>query len=1043
MPVYAKRLILFLCFCILPAAQAQDRRTVLKGSVHPRARAQFDQGQAEPDLKMGTLILGLTRTAAQQAALEQLLEAQRTPSSPDYHRWLTPEQFANRFGAPPASVQAATRWLESYGLTIDHTARGQNWIGFSGTASQAGAAFRTQIHRYRVNGENHFANATEISIPEPLAAAVSSVVGLNDFGPKPQYTASNGTHALAPGDIALMYHLQGLYNQGINGTGQSIAIAGVSDLEKDFADIRQFRSTFKLPASDPTVVLYGQDPGLNSAVIEADADIEWSGATAPAANIIYVNSTSPFASATYAVDQNFAPVINLSFGFCEPENYALALLTQAIVQQANSQGITFVASSGDAGAAGCDAWFHEPIATNGLAVALPASVPEVTAVGGTEFNEGTVQVYWNPANAADGSSAITYIPEVAWNDSLSSKVISASGGGASIFFPKPIWQTGPGVPADGSRDVPDVSMPASAAHDGYRLCSLNSCLTVGGTSLASPVFAGMLALVNQSLISRGFLTQPGLGNINPMLYRLGQGAGNVFHDITDGDNKVPCLIGTPACTSGSFGYSAGPGYDQVTGLGSVDASNLVNGWIQGGVALITAQPSSTSITMNQSVQIVVTLTALGGNLIPGGTVTANLANTATPLSSAPGALPLGSATLSASGRSSSATLTIAGSQLTPGTNAVTITYGGDTQFNQSNATVTISVTVPSTNSVVVPSAFPQYFNFREPPIPFNPGVSQNGWPWVIQLTEVAGVATTLTSFVVNGQDLSSSIKSFFGTNLLPAHGTLTAGLSSNPASVPGTEIVKFAGQDASGFQWDTQLPVQFVGGPQQIVYIYNGGLVNAASGQGAYAPGMLLSVFGNDFTATPRTTGTALSIPLPFALAGSSARIDNVPAPYYYAGAGQINIQIPYETAPGTAVLTVTGFAGQTFNYSFTVQPAAPGIFMGPTGFATPNPSGGAGQEFILFITGEGQVTPPLATGATPSPDTPVQNLPHPVLPVTMTIGNVPATIDFVGIPSGLAGVTQVNFTVPPNAPLGVQPLVVTVGGVSSLPASFKVTSGQ
>jgi uncharacterized protein (TIGR03437 family) len=256
---------------------------------------------------------------------------------------------------------------------------------------------------------------------------------------------------------------------------------------------------------------------------------------------------------------------------------------QTVAQQGNAQGITWVNSSGDSGAAGCDA-NGVSSATLGLATRFPSDVPEVTAVGGTEFNEQTGS-YWNSINDSNGASALSYIPESVWNTSAVFSAAWAGGGGASSFFTKPSWQTGPGVPNDGARDVPDVALPASGYHDSY-LQTSNGVTAPGsaGTSAAAPVFAGMLVLLNQYLVANGAQSQPGLGNVNPMLYRLGQTAPSAFHDITVGNNIVPCTPGTPDCPSGSLGYNAGPGFDLATGLGSIDLMNLA------AAALALAQP---------------------------------------------------------------------------------------------------------------------------------------------------------------------------------------------------------------------------------------------------------------------------------------------------------------------------------------------------------------------------------------------------------------------------------------------------------------------
>ena len=691
------------------------------------------------------------------------------------------------------------------------------------------------------------------------------------------------------------------------------------------------------------------------------------------------------------------------------------------------QGITFVAASGDAGAASCDAQFQNPVATKGLRVSFPASIPEVTAVGGTEFNEGAGN-YWNQLNTDNGASAVSYIPEKTWNTTAADGTLAASGGGASAFYPKPPWQSGPGVPDDNARDVPDVAMAASFDHDGYMFCARGGCRLGGGTSFAAPVFAGILTLLNQYLVSRGSQSQPGLGNINLTLYRLARTGNNIFQDITTGDNLVPCAAGTPDCVNGHLGYSAGPGYDLATGLGSVDANNLVTGWAAGLIVLssITVTADRASISLSESVLLTITVSSFAGNSAPPGTVIVDQSNTGIPGTTLAGEVFLGSVALAPTGRTTSvAQLRIYGGQLTPGADTITVLYGGSGSLNASAASITINVSVPTGNSAVVPSLSPY------PPVPESPP-DANGrrWFFTVKLAEVAGVGTTLTGFSMDGQSLS--IAGSFGTNSLPAQGSLSSNVAAGGSR--GTRILSFTGQDASGYQWTQQLPVQ-LGGPQQIPQITAGGLANAASNQRTFAPGMLLSVYGSSLA---QSTGQARSLPLPLTLGGASAAINGVAAPFYYASPAQLNIQIPYETRPGIAILAVNG-GFQTFTYSFNVQSTAPGIFVGPGNALTPFPNGSRGQIYIMFITGEGAVSPPLATGATPAPDTPFTQLPKPLLLTTMTIGGVPAPILFIGIPSGLAGVTQINFTVPSNAPLGVQPVVVTVGGVASPPANFTV----
>jgi subtilase family serine protease len=579
--------------------------SVVKGNMHPFARAEFDRGEAEPSLKLQNIILTFKPTAAQRAAVDALLAAQQDRSSPNYHRWLTPDEFASLSGISQNDLNKVVAWLTSQGFEVGNIASSRTWISFSGTAQQVQAAFHARMHRYEVNGEAHHAIATEPSVPIAFADVVLGFRGLSDFRPKargrasivagPRFTSSvSGNHFLQPNDFATIYDLNPLYTAGINGTGQRIAVMGQTDIV--MADIATFRTLAGLPANNPQVVLAGADPGTSqSDLAEADLDLEWSGAVARNATIIYVNSSNAFDSMIYAVDHNLAPVISISYGVCELQVAPSDANSLAqIAQQANAQGITIVAPSGDSGAADCDSGYP---ATQGLAVDFPASLPYVTGIGGTEFNEGS-GTYWNATNSPDanGSSAISYIPEIVWNDTPlpssctapgSNCSLSASGGGASAstLFTKPAWQQGNGVPADGARDVPDVSIAASPDHDGYLICSNGSCVVgwrmsangnlnvIGGTSMGVPTFAGIVALINQQVSAQG------QGNINYILYPLAATVPSAFHDITSGSNSVPCQSGSTGCPSGgTIGYSATAGYDLASGWGSIDAFNLVTSW---------------------------------------------------------------------------------------------------------------------------------------------------------------------------------------------------------------------------------------------------------------------------------------------------------------------------------------------------------------------------------------------------------------------------------------------------------------------------------
>jgi pseudomonalisin len=555
-----------------------ERRIVLHGNRHPLATAAHDTGAVSDDYRMERMILTLKPDASQQAALELLIAAQNDPASPQYHQWLTPKQYGQRFGVSENDLEQIVDWLGTHGLDLLEIGPSRSSVVFSGVATQVEEAFHTQIHGYQIAGELHHANAQDPEIPEALSDVVAGVVSLHDFRSEPMHTelqqpvtefSAGNTHYMAPADFATIYDVAPLYLQGIDGSGQSIAIVGRSNI--NISDVRQFRSTFGLPANDPQIIVNGKNPGILSSgeESEADLDVEWSGAVAKKATIKFVVSASTntsdgtFLSAQYIVNHNLAPVMSMSFGLCEAALGASGnSFINSLWQQAAAQGISVFVSSGDSGAAGCDS-ASATRATHGRAVNGLCSSPYSVCVGGTQFSDSSYSLYWAPSNAGTMGSALSYIPEAAWNASGASG-LWAGGGGVSTLYAKPTWQNGLGVPADGKRDVPDVSLSA-AVHDGYLIFMNGDNLVSGGTSAASPSFAGLMALVVESRGGRQ-------GNANTALYSLANnqrsGGAAVFHDIKTGNNSVP----------GVTGFSAVAGYDQATGLGSVDANVLVNHW---------------------------------------------------------------------------------------------------------------------------------------------------------------------------------------------------------------------------------------------------------------------------------------------------------------------------------------------------------------------------------------------------------------------------------------------------------------------------------
>jgi uncharacterized protein (TIGR03437 family) len=893
-----------------------QQRVTLTGHIHPKARAANDQGRVSPGLELSTVMLNLSPSAAQKTALTQLLKDQQTAGSANYHRWLTPEQYAERFGASDADIAKITTWLESQGLSIASVGRGHSSISVNGTAAQVEAAFQIELHQYSVNGELHFANSTEPSVPAAFAGIVSTIRGLHDFRMKPRqrapvrpdYNSASlcGGHCIAPGDLAVIYDINPLYAAGFDGTGQKLVIAGQTVI--NLADINTFRNSYGLSANPPQTLLVPgtRSPGVSEDDLpEADLDVEWSGSVARGATIIFVYTEDVMNSVQYAIDQDLAPVVSVSYGDCELETDSADLATyQAWALQANAQGITWFAASGDDGGADCG-----DSENPGLSVDAPGSVPEVTSVGGTQLNEGAGN-YWSATQSASGTSALSYIPEVVWNTSVEDGEPSASGGGASVYFTKPSWQVGNGVPNDNARHVPDVALAASPDHDGYLVYTGGQLQVFGGTSVPTPSFAGIATLINQYLVSSGGAA--GLGNINVNLYALAQtNYAGIFHDITVGNNivTVPCQTTgrrPTACGNLPVGYTATPYYDQTTGLGSVDVNNLVLGWTGNATAPPPVTPPPTSAT--PTITLLSNITTLFGNSTAYLTATLVSPNAITPAGSVSfedNGVILGSATLAGEAGSARATLAITGSQLPAGSSTI------EADFPGTSATINVTLTSPGSD-VATP-------------------------PTISQLTD-------------------------------------------------------------------------------------------AAQYQQAFSPGGIMSIFGSQLsTSAPQS---AAGVPLPISMSGVAVLVNGVPAPLYYSSPTQLNVQIPYETTTGVATVSVNN-NGKVASQSINVNATGPAIFTDANNYLVPTNTAARGQEIGFYITGAGAVTPALFTGSAPAAAT-LAELPMPIQTPVVTVGGVPAVIDFVGIPNGLVGVIQINIQVPTNISVNTQSVVVSVGGRSS-----------
>jgi subtilase family serine protease len=751
--------------------------TTLRGNISSLARPQYDRGEATPSTQLTHVRVVLSRSPEQEAALEEFMAQQVEKASPNYHKWLTPDQLGKQYGPADSDITAIVAWLESHGLHVDPVSPARTNISFSGSVSQIEEALHTAIHAFERNGQQFYANTSEPKIPSALASVVNGFAHLSTYKPRPYNvpglpgmadrqlnrllptagmavrpeltvgTAPNNSLYVVPGDAATIYDTPNSFNanfsSGTSYTGSGVTIGIGGDATIQASTVADYRTRFLGNSTAPIITNVSTDPATSTNdTDEAYLDNEIAGGLAPGATIHFYTAASLDVAIEQALTDNTVDIFSLSFGLCE---YMLSTSDNALIsswwQQAASQGIPVLVSTGDSGSAGCDNDNTEVAAAHGLAVSGWATTPYNIAVGGTDLYgllSGFPQ-YVSTTNGTNYRSALKYIPESTWNDStsldttISANVprmnsgktnIVAGGGGASSCstntvnpqkqvtcvsgYPKPTWQHGTGVPNDSVRDIPDISLMAGNGVDAaaWLVCTDDTgtvnnttvtanCTTqsdgnfyfygFGGTSTAAPAFAGILALVQQKVGSR-------LGMAANTLYDLynSANASAIFHDVTVGNNSVYCTAGTPNCSLNTAGYpfltgySTNAGYDLATGLGSVDATQLINYWTSAtgsGSATVTVSPASPTITVVQPLSVPVTVT--GGSL---GT-------------------PTGTVTLTSSGYSSGAqslasgayTFTVPADTLPVGTDKLTATYSGDLNYSAGtgSASVTVTLTTPT------------------------------------------------------------------------------------------------------------------------------------------------------------------------------------------------------------------------------------------------------------------------------------------------------------------------------------------------------------
>ena len=857
-------------------------RVALAGNTHPEARPANDRGAAANNFRMDHMLLQLKRSPEQEQAVQQFIDELTTKGSPNFHHWLTAQEFGERFGVAKPDLDAVTSWLESHGFRVNVVYPSGMVIDFSGNAGQVKKVFETEIHHFAVNGERHVGNINDPRIPAALASVIAGVVSLHDFRPHALYhlrkankeftftdAFGNTTYALVPADLAKIYNLNPLFSAGISGQGQTIVLIEDTDVfsASDWSAFRQTLGLSGYTSASFTQVHPPSPSGPNNCGApgtfapddaEAILDAEWASASAPSAAIemaACANTSATFGgliAVQNLINAGTPPpsIMSISYGQCETVNGAAANAAyNSAYQQAAAEGVSVFVAAGDSGAAGCDNSVAQ--ATHGIAVNAFASTPNNVAVGGTDFSDtfsGLNATYWNSTNTPAFGSALSYIPEIPWNDSCAGALLSAylgfdptygstslcndllygpslettvgGGGGPSqcatgapssagvvsgscAGWPKPSWQSVLGNPSDGVRDTPDVSLFAadglwshfyvfcwSDTANGGAACGADPSAWsgAGGTSFASPIMAGIQALINQK--SGG-----PQGNPAPVYYQLAAAeygssgssscnstSGNavastcIFYDVTLGDMDVDCVgpncylgggsVGVLSTSNTSFApaYGTTLGWDFATGIGTVNAANLVNNWPASPPQpsfTLSASPTSLTILEGAAGSSTIAINPLNGfsgsvNLTATGLPTGVSANFGTNPATATSLF-----TLSATGTASVGTFSVtvtgtSGGLSSKATIALTVNPAGNFALSSSPNSLSIVQGAKGTSTITV--------------------TPQNGF-------------TSSVSLSASG--LPSGVTASFSANPTAATSTLT--LTASSAASTGTAIVTITG----------------------------------------------------------------------------------------------------------------------------------------------------------------------------------------------------------------------------------------------------------
>jgi hypothetical protein len=1117
----------------IPSARAEKVRPVLitqtvddgklvtlGGNTRPEATAKYDRGRVDDDLLMEHLLLLLKRAPEQEGELQNFIDELHDSSSPTYHRWLTAEEFGERFGLAQQDRDTIKNWLQSHGLKVNVDYTNGILIDFSGTAGQVRKAFHTEIHNLNVNGVKHIANMSDPQIPAALAPAVVGVVSLHDFPPHPMYkpradytVSENGTnyYLVVPGDLATIYNLNPLFSAGISGQGQTIVVIEDTDVYAT-ADWASFRSVFGLSSytdgsfnqvhpAPPSGSNNCSDPGVIGSDREAILDAEYASAAAPSAAIVLASCTNTETFGALIALQNLLngsntppALVSVSYGECEAANGASSNAAfNSTFQQAVTEGVSVFVAAGDHAASACDVYYQE--AVYGIGITGFGSSPYNVSVGGTDFGDtfaGTNSTYWSATNSATYESAESYVPEIPWNDSCGSSLIAefkgfsqtygssgfcnssqgeanfldtvGGGGGPSgcargtpsqsgvvsgtcAGWPKPSYQSVLGNSSDGVRDIPDVSLFAASGvwlHY-YPYCFSGpggtSCSNppvdwpgAGGTSFSSPIMAGIQALVNQKAGARqgnpNFVyyslaaTEYGASGDSACDSTLGNTVGSscIFYDVRQGDNDVDCVSAPtltncylPSGTNGVLSTSNGAyqpafgtttGWDFATGIGTVNAYNLVTNWPAG--FTLTANPASLTIVQGSQETSTITIAPSTGF---SGNVTLSAAG-----------LPSGvTAAFSPSSATSSSTLTVTASA-TAATGTVTVTITGKSGTLTNTTVFSLTVNPPNTFSL---SASPSA-------VTTTPG---SGGTSTISITPANGFSGSVT---LSAGGLPSGVTAAFSPNPATSSSTLT--LTADATAAIGTATVTITGT-SGGLVKTTTLRVTVTPVPS---YTLSASPASMSMVQGSAGTSTISITPANGFTGNVALSAAGLP-------SGVTAAFSPNPA----TSSSTLTLTASAAAALETATVTITGTSGsltETTTLSVTVTPA-PSFTLSTFPASVSIEQGGQGTSTISIapVNGfNGSVT--LSAAGLPSGVTAAFS-PNPVTSIgtlTLTAGATAATgtatVTITGTSGSLTGTTTLSLTVKgtPNFTLLASPASVSIvqGGQGTSTISITPANG-